>query len=115
MTDTDSVKVLLEQMREDCLARHERFDAHLKHTSGPLAQDFAEQAIERQNDEVIGNLDEIATATLPRIDAALRRIDEGVYGDCVDCAGAIEQGRLEAIPYTETCVNCAEKRENNTG
>ncbi|MBT8447513.1 MAG: TraR/DksA family transcriptional regulator [Gammaproteobacteria bacterium] len=115
MIDTDSVKSQLEQMRADCLSRHERFDAHMKRAGGPLAQDFAEQAVERQNDEVIGNLDEIATATLPRIDAALRRIGDGRFGECTDCGEAIEPGRLEVIPYAETCIGCAEKREQNAG
>jgi RNA polymerase-binding transcription factor DksA len=40
--------------------------------------------------------------------AALRRMDEGSYGTCENCAQPIAKARLEAIPYTRYCVKCAE-------
>jgi RNA polymerase-binding transcription factor len=39
--------------------------------------------------------------------AALERIDRGAFGKCERCGQAIPKGRLEAIPYTRTCVRCA--------
>ncbi|HKB05437.1 MAG TPA: TraR/DksA C4-type zinc finger protein [Gemmataceae bacterium] len=39
--------------------------------------------------------------------AALERIDRGTFGKCERCGNAIPKGRLEAIPYTRTCVRCA--------
>jgi DnaK suppressor protein len=39
--------------------------------------------------------------------AALERIDRGTFGKCERCGGPIPRGRLEAIPYTRTCVKCA--------
>jgi RNA polymerase-binding transcription factor DksA len=44
--------------------------------------------------------------------AALERMREGEYGTCVDCGESIAEGRLEAIPETQFCVRCAEKRED---
>jgi len=48
---------------------------------------------------------------IERLTAALKRIDEGAYGTCVECGKPIGQGRLKAIPEVATCVSCQEKIE----
>ena len=40
------------------------------------------------------------------IDAALRRMDDGSYGDCDDCGNEIGYPRLEAQPTATRCVQC---------
>ncbi len=50
--------------------------------------------------------------TLQRIEGALERIEDGVYGSCEECAGVIPKTRLNAIPYTPFCVKCAEKLQS---
>ena len=42
-----------------------------------------------------------------RIDAALKRLDDGEYGWCVECGEAIEPKRLEADPAAPRCTQCA--------
>lgn len=37
---------------------------------------------------------------------ALKRIEEGRYGVCEECGGAIEQRRLEVVPWTRRCFSC---------
>ena len=44
---------------------------------------------------------------LHRIDAALARIDDGVFGYCVACGEAIAEKRLANDPATPNCVRCA--------
>jgi DnaK suppressor protein len=44
---------------------------------------------------------------LAKIDAALRRIEEGEYGFCVDCGEEITIRRLEIDPAAASCVRCA--------
>lgn len=41
--------------------------------------------------------------TLEKIQRALHKIKEGNYGSCEVCGNDIEQDRLEAVPYAETC------------
>jgi RNA polymerase-binding transcription factor DksA len=41
--------------------------------------------------------------------AALDRMDRGTYGQCEECGKPIAQARLEAIPFTRFCVDCAAK------
>ncbi len=50
-------------------------------------------------------------AQLREIDAALRRIDDGSYGDCQDCEEPIDPRRLEADPTARLCIDCASKSE----
>lgn len=47
---------------------------------------------------------------LQAIEGALRRIDDGTYGVCRDCGEPIVKARLNAIPWTRSCVSCKEKQ-----
>ena len=44
---------------------------------------------------------------LAAVDAALVRVSEGTYGVCQVCGQRIAPERLEAIPWSATCVSCA--------
>lgn len=47
---------------------------------------------------------------LRKTESALERIERGEYGTCEVCDSAIPIARLEALPYTTICVNCAQRR-----
>jgi DnaK suppressor protein len=51
--------------------------------------------------------------TLEQIETALERIEEGVYGACVECETKIAKARLNALPYTPLCIKCASKLERS--
>ena len=51
------------------------------------------------------------TAQLREIDAALRRIEEGSFGDCQRCEEAINPRRLDADPTARLCIDCASNSE----
>jgi DnaK suppressor protein len=46
------------------------------------------------------------SASLREVRRALAKLDEGSYGTCDDCGGAIAEERLEARPATARCVSC---------
>jgi len=48
---------------------------------------------------------------LQRIAVALRRLENGEYGDCQDCGEAIDVRRLEMDPAATLCIRCASARE----
>ena len=48
---------------------------------------------------------------LREIDAALKRIDEGSYGDCERCERPINPRRLDADPTARLCIDCASSVE----
>lgn len=43
--------------------------------------------------------------------AAIKRLDDGAYGRCVDCGKPVPDGRLEARPEAARCVQCQSRRE----
>ena len=48
---------------------------------------------------------------LYKIEGALKRIQDNTFGICQECGKPIAVARLKAIPYTETCLKCQEKIE----
>jgi RNA polymerase-binding transcription factor DksA len=48
-------------------------------------------------------------SALEQIEAALVRIEDGLYGVCIECEAKIPKTRLQVLPHTPHCVKCAEK------
>lgn len=69
--------------------------------------DFEDRATERETDEVLESLGTAELAELKQINAALERVDAGTYGVCVSCGEDISNERLEVLPHTPKCRNCA--------
>jgi len=72
-----------------------------------LDKDFEEQAIQRQNEEVLTALDDSLNEELEQIGEALYRIEKGMYGKCANCGNEISEKRLLAVPHTSLCIECA--------
>jgi DnaK suppressor protein len=54
---------------------------------------------------------ELLVGKVNRIVAALERLDQGEYGQCVECGEAIAPARLNVIPEVTTCVRCQDRLE----
>ena len=54
---------------------------------------------------------QMKSETLNKIDAALRRLEDGSYGDCFECGEEISEARLRALPFAVRCKDCEEARE----
>jgi len=54
---------------------------------------------------------QMKSETLTKIDAALRRLEDGTYGDCFECGDQISEARLRALPFAVRCKDCEEARE----
>jgi DnaK suppressor protein len=68
--------------------------------------DFAEQAQERANDEVIDAIGNETRNTIRHIHSALRRLEGGQYGICESCGDDIDRKRLEVLPEATHCTLC---------
>lgn len=103
---------------EDRLAvlerRVQKIDADRERRTNRLAQDSEERAIVLQNDEVLDGLDQEGREQIQAVLAALKQMDEGTYGTCTGCGGAIPPTRLEALPYATQCVQCAAGAEKTS-
>ena len=109
MKSHDSIREHLLKRREELNRRIHQITDDVRHTDGPLPSDFSEQAVERENEEVMDALGEAGRLEMSQINRTLARIDSGDYGICSACGKPIPEARLEILPHTEYCVACAEK------
>ncbi len=97
--------------REILLARRRELVADLDEIEhdldAPATKDWDDRATERQGDEVLEALGTVELGELRQIDAALERVEDGTYGDCVKCGNEIAKERLELLPATPLCRFCA--------
>jgi RNA polymerase-binding transcription factor len=56
---------------------------------------------------------QMKSETLGKVDAALRRLEEGTYGNCFECGEEIAEARLRALPFAARCKDCEEAKENS--
>lgn len=102
---------ILEAKLAKLRGRMNKITDDLRQEKGALSPDFAEQAVELENSEVLAHLDESGRRDAEDILAALNRMDEGEYGICVECGDGIKEGRLRAVPAASMCISCANEAE----
>jgi RNA polymerase-binding transcription factor DksA len=51
---------------------------------------------------------------MKEINAALDRIEHGGFGRCEECQKVIPKARLQALPFTRYCVDCARKLQQSS-
>ncbi|SFR81222.1 transcriptional regulator, TraR/DksA family [Marinobacter daqiaonensis] len=107
--DLDRFRKLLEDFREDLLSTAAVRDE----TSSTVQLD--QQSVGRlsrmdalQSQALAKAGKERAERQLLMIDAALKRIDQGEFGECVECGETINPKRLEIDPTTLYCIECAQ-------
>jgi RNA polymerase-binding protein DksA len=109
MESQEKFKQKLLALRDEYNRKIGAIDADVHHKNEPVEKDFAEQATQRENDDVLNALSEDAKHVVAQINAALQRIETGDYGICDECGAEISEKRLEIVPYAALCIKCAEK------
>lgn len=102
-------KQKLKDMKQDLTQRIESIDRDIRHED--ISADWSDQATERENDQVLETLGASSEQELAMINFALQRLESGRYFHCSDCGEEIGLPRLELLPFTSHCVDCAEKIE----
>lgn len=111
-------KKLLLQKREDLTGEINHIAKEnlksQKEASGDLSgysYHMADMASDSYDRELSFNIASEEQEILYEIDDALKRIDEGKYGLCLDCGKKIPAKRLTALPYAKYCIRCQSKEE----
>ena len=86
--------------------QHRVDSIHQDFASGRDA-DWAEQAGERENDEVLNALESEARVEIQKLSNAITRINNGDYGICQTCGENIAKQRLQVQPAAIKCIVCA--------
>lgn len=103
----DRQRVLTEEIK----AKRERTAAEGNEDAIGVVGDAGDESVMREITDL--SLQEAGRdmEELQEIDAALRRMDDGDYGDCEECGGEIEFRRLEVQPAASRCVPCQSQHE----
>lgn len=111
MTLTREEIIMAEALKQTLLELQQSLSSRIeaiKHDfSKGRSADFSEQATEQENEEVLVQLKVDAEEELRLVNIALDKIESGGFGECEKCYETIARARLEAIPYTKYCINCA--------
>ncbi len=119
--DIGHFRRLLEEKRAAVLSRedeirHQALEELAPEQVGEISSTRLHQAdlaSDTQEIDTLGALSEQNIRTLRKIDDALERIDNGIYGRCLSCNSPIEPLRLETVPETPLCQRCESLAEKD--
>jgi DnaK suppressor protein len=101
----------LGQIRDDLLRTLAKLERNFNKSARPA--DLDQTSVGRlsriealQNQGMTQGLQEREKVQLAQVTEALRRIDHGGYGCCVECGVPIQFERLLVFPETPTCATC---------
>jgi DnaK suppressor protein len=109
--DLERFKKLLLAQREDLAGNARKVlsgDIHVDPDDFPDEMDTASSEV---NLQFTGRLREREQGLLSKIEAALDKIEEGIYGECTNCGEEIGVKRLKARPVAELCIECKSEQE----
>jgi DnaK suppressor protein len=109
----DELKRMLEDRRRELLnAVHDKIrDARADGNKEREVLDQGESSEVDIQEDIEFALIQLKSETLTKVDAALRRLEEGTYGNCFECGDEIAEARLRALPFAMRCKDCEEARE----
>lgn len=96
----------MRQRRQLLLRYRDELDRADEQLSARDAEEV-ERATEQWDATVVARLGETDARVLGDVVAALRRLENGTYGECLTCGEAIGEGRLDALPTATLCIECA--------
>ena len=111
----ESYKKRLLQQREDLAALVSRTEQDGRSTDEEGTQDLADKAANAYTKEFLFHQSSSERSVLQLIDEALARVASGRYGDCLLCGRAMEQRRLEAVPWARHCIPCQQSEDRDGG
>lgn len=110
-TQLAEIKKQLQHRQQELESRVTAINDDVCHKKHPLSADWAEQAVERENEEVLEALGNASLDEIQKIKRALLRIERGIYFECDECGQEINIERLKLLGATDRCTKCAEKLE----
>jgi DnaK suppressor protein len=108
--DTNHFRARLEELRSELQGQDEALPIggdEDESTDGSAGQHYADDGTDTFLRERNLALRDNAADLLAQVDGALKRIEAGTFGTCENCGRPISAERLEALPYTAYCIDCA--------
>lgn len=110
----------LQEIRRELNARkieleQDMVQSYSEKFSDDQVQDPGDQALTSTMESLRSSIQDTRIDELNRIVKALKMIDEGIYGICVDCELPISERRLKMYPDATRCLACQEAFEEGKG
>jgi DnaK suppressor protein len=109
--DLDKFKKILVEQREQLVGNAKKAVTGEIHLDPDDFPDEIDAASSEVNLAFQGRLRERERGLLAKIEEALQKIEQGVYGECESCGEEIGLKRLEARPVAELCIDCKSEQE----
>jgi len=81
--------------------------------SNDIVQDAGDQALTSFMESLRSSLQDAEYKEYVHIMHALKAVDDGTYGICIDCGGAISEKRLKHNANALRCITCQEAHETS--
>ena len=107
----EQLKKRLEERQQELRRQVSNREQDGRNQGEDIAQDIADRAASSYNKEFLFTQSTNERQLLGMVDAALARMREGTYAECIACGNEINLKRLEAVPWTRYCIECQEKLE----
>ena len=78
-------------------------------------EDSADRALSSLAKDMAHQVGANEAEAVAQVEDALRRLDEGTYGNCEECGATIPRARLDALPFARFCIRCQEAIEREPG
>ena len=88
----------------------EKYKSPQNHLTEQVA-DIADDAVQSYDRQLMMGLGEKEFGKLRLVEEAIKKLDEGQYGICLECEELISEERLTVIPFASYCVDCLELME----
>jgi len=96
----------LELQRQEARESLRRLEQESRSLDVESTQDSADRCVISVSKESLYERSSQRRTVLRLIEAALKRISDGSFGTCVACGDAIQDQRLQALPWTQFCLRC---------
>lgn len=112
--DLDTFKKLLDEEKRKILRHLEDLSESSEHEldESPASGDSADIANLEINQANLQKIGKRETYLLKKIDLALKKIEDGTFGECESCGEEISVARLMARPVAQLCIDCKTEQES---
>ncbi len=107
----EQYRSLIQKREQDLLDEIAKNQTEAREMTDQTATEPMERMVNMEGRDDLLRHNDADFRELTDVRAALKRLDEGTFGKCIDCGREIPAARLEAIPWTAYCLEDQEKHD----
>jgi len=109
--ELEAIRIRLLEQRATLFKEVETVETDLRFIAEDRESEPDERAQREKAAGVFSRLDQRGKHEIERIDQALQRLADDRYGSCLECGEEIPLARLQVLPATPHCIECATRDE----